>query len=310
MNSTAPATTTGGRGKARGTKAVSRSLKAGLQFPVGRVARFLRKGRYAQRVGSGSPIYLSAVLEYLAAEVLELAGNAARDNKKNRIAPRHIQLAVRNDEEFSKLLGSVTIANGEFCPTSTRFSCRRRRERKRRDWICFAGVLGVFDQPHTMSSTAASKGGRGKPKASKSVSRSSKAGLQFPVGRIARFLKAGKYAERVGAGAPVYLSAVLEYLAAEVLELAGNAARDNKKNRIVPRHIQLAVRNDEELSKLLGTVTIANGGVCRTFIRTCCRRRLGKEGRDWICVTGVLGFLLCLRDYCIRVVGLIVEFLL
>ena len=46
-----------------------------------------------------------------------------------------------------------------------------------------------------------------------------------------------------------------------MLELAGNAARDNKKNRIVPRHIQLAVRNDEELSKLLGQVTIANGGV-------------------------------------------------
>ena len=46
-----------------------------------------------------------------------------------------------------------------------------------------------------------------------------------------------------------------------MLELAGNAARDNKKTRIVPRHIQLAVRNDEELSKLLGTVTIANGGV-------------------------------------------------
>lgn len=67
-----------------------------------------------------------------------------------------------------------------------------------------------------MSSPGITKGGRGKTKPTKSVSRSSKAGLQFPVGRIARFLKAGKYAERVGAGAPVYLSAVLEYLAAEV----------------------------------------------------------------------------------------------
>ncbi|OUS46944.1 histone-fold-containing protein, partial [Ostreococcus tauri] len=93
------------------------------------------------------------------------------------------------------------------------------------------------------------------------MSRSAKAGLQFPVGRVARYLKQGKYATRVGAGAPVYLAAVLEYLAAEVLELAGNASRDNKKSRIVPRHIQLAIRNDEELSKLLGTVTIASGGV-------------------------------------------------
>ncbi|MFS7967136.1 putative transcription factor Hap3/NF-YB family [Helianthus anomalus] len=59
-----------------------KSAKAGLQFPVGRIARFLKKGRYAQRTSSGAPIYLAAVLEYLAAEVLELAGNAARDNKK------------------------------------------------------------------------------------------------------------------------------------------------------------------------------------------------------------------------------------
>jgi len=104
--------------------------------------------------------------------------------------------------------------------------------------------------------------GRGKgASAKKSVSRSAKAGLQFPVGRVHRYLKVGKYATRVGSGAPVYMAAVLEYLCAEVLELAGNASRDNKKTRIVPRHIQLAVRNDEELSKLLGSVTIAAGGV-------------------------------------------------
>jgi len=95
----------------------------------------------------------------------------------------------------------------------------------------------------------------------KAQSRSSKAGLQFPVGRIARFLKQGRYAKRVGAGAPVYLAAVLEYLTAEILELAGNAARDHKKTRIVPRHIQLAIRNDEELNQMMSKVTIANGGV-------------------------------------------------
>uniref|UniRef100_A0A915EMF0 Histone H2A n=1 Tax=Ditylenchus dipsaci TaxID=166011 RepID=A0A915EMF0_9BILA len=93
------------------------------------------------------------------------------------------------------------------------------------------------------------------------VSVSSRAGLQFPAGRLRRLLKKGNYADRVGAGASIYMAAVLEYLCAELLELAGNAARDNKKARINPRHLQLAVRNDEELNKLLAHVTIAAGGV-------------------------------------------------
>ena len=97
-------------------KAVTRSVKAGLQFPVGRIGRYLKKGRYAQRVGSGAPVYLAAVLEYLAAELLELAGNAAKDNKKSRIVPRHLLLAVRNDQELGRLLAGVTIAHGGVLP--------------------------------------------------------------------------------------------------------------------------------------------------------------------------------------------------
>ena len=94
-----------------------------------------------------------------------------------------------------------------------------------------------------------------------SRSRSARAGLQFPVGRIHRHLRDGRYAERIAPGAPVYLAAVLEYMVAEILELAGNATHDYKKTRIVPRHIQLAIRNDEELNKLLSGVTISSGGV-------------------------------------------------
>ena len=109
-------------------------------------------------------------------------------------------------------------------------------------------------------------------------SRSAKAGLQFPVARVHRQMKLGRYASRIGAGAPVYLAAVLEYMCAEVLELAGNAARDNKKSRIVPRHITLAVRNDEELNKFLGGVTVAAGGVLPNIHSVLLPKKSGKKG--------------------------------
>ncbi|TRZ12186.1 hypothetical protein HGM15179_014937 [Zosterops borbonicus] len=94
----------------------SKSAKAGLQFPVGRIYRLLRKGKYAHRIGSAAAIYLAAVMEYMAAEVLELAGNAAQENKKTRILPRHIQLAVSNDDELNKFFACVTIPQGGVMP--------------------------------------------------------------------------------------------------------------------------------------------------------------------------------------------------
>ena len=94
---------------------MTQSVKAGLQFPVGRVRRILKE-RTKNRMGAGAPIYLAAVLEYLSAEILELAGNASRDNKKVRIIPRHIQLAIRNDEELNKLLQNICIPGGGVIP--------------------------------------------------------------------------------------------------------------------------------------------------------------------------------------------------
>jgi len=105
----------GRAGKVR-KKRVSRSAKAGVVFPVSRVYRYLKQAILKRRVAVGAPIYLSAVLEYLCAEVLELAGNAARDNKKKLITPRHILLAVGNDDELHRLLKGVTISQGGVLP--------------------------------------------------------------------------------------------------------------------------------------------------------------------------------------------------
>ncbi|XP_044345951.1 protein H2A.5-like [Triticum aestivum] len=82
------------------------------KFPVGRIRRYVKKDCYADRVGSGAPTHLAAVLEYL---VAELVGNAAKDNKTH-IMPPHLLLTTRSDKELSNLLDGITIAHTVVLP--------------------------------------------------------------------------------------------------------------------------------------------------------------------------------------------------
>ena len=85
----------------------TQSVRAALTFPVARVHRMLRSvysGRL--RVSKGAGTYLTAVLEYMSAELLEIAGNCCRDMKQKRLTPRHLQLSIRMDEEMNKVVCS------------------------------------------------------------------------------------------------------------------------------------------------------------------------------------------------------------
>ena len=90
---------------------------------------------------------------------------------------------------------------------------------------------------------------------------SSKAGVHFPVARLTRLLKQGRYCQRVSVSAGAFMAAVLDYLTREIVDAAGGIAEQDKMTRLKPKHINLAVRGDGELDKLMSTTQISEGGM-------------------------------------------------
>ena len=93
--------------------------------------------------------------------------------------------------------------------------------------------------------------------------KSSQTGLVFLIGRVKRYLQT--YSERISDTAAIYFTGVLEYICAEMLENTGRITKDFNKKIIIPRHINLFIKDDEEIDELLSDVTIPSVGV-RTYI--------------------------------------------
>ena len=103
-------------GKKKGGKKAASTKKAGLKFSPGVIGGQLKRGRYAKRVSKAAAVYLASAIEYCTTELLELATKAAAKGKKTTLKPRHVALAVRNDDELNQLLATVTIASGGVVP--------------------------------------------------------------------------------------------------------------------------------------------------------------------------------------------------
>ena len=93
-------------------KPIAQSKRADTVFPVGRLNRLLKHGRYSERISNSAGVFMAGILEYITADILELAGNSCRQHKKKTISPKHLNLGIRNDQELSQLMCEVTIAAG------------------------------------------------------------------------------------------------------------------------------------------------------------------------------------------------------
>jgi len=94
-------------------KTKSKSEKAGLTFPISRINRYVKTKSGIKRVGGSAPIYLTAVVEYIVAEVMELAGQVTADASRKTISPEDLIKALRGDKELAKLFSGHAVFLGD-----------------------------------------------------------------------------------------------------------------------------------------------------------------------------------------------------
>jgi histone H2A len=110
-----------GKGGKVKNKAKSRSNRAGLQFPVGRIHRLLRKGNYAERVGvvplcTWLPSWNTWPLKFWSWQATLLVTTRRPESSQDTC-----NWPFRNDEELNKLLSGVTISQGGVLPNIQAF---------------------------------------------------------------------------------------------------------------------------------------------------------------------------------------------
>ena len=97
-------------------KAITAAQRAGIVFPPARMMRLMRRDRLNERIGKPATVVMAAVIDYLAQEILEVAGDVALKAGKKRIIPRHVKLALSNDEELQKVCANCVIHEGGVNP--------------------------------------------------------------------------------------------------------------------------------------------------------------------------------------------------
>lgn len=98
----------------------SKAVQAGLQFPPSRVARFMEQITQVRHIAFAATLFMTAFLEHMVAEITELAGNQARDKKKQTITANHIHIAICHDQELDKLFKNSIIPDSTTCHIGVR----------------------------------------------------------------------------------------------------------------------------------------------------------------------------------------------